>query len=141
MKYLVVKYIVLFLISWWCFGCVLQAVTLIERVVARQFLSYDLTEACLYWSTVKNIFEEGLLVIRVSIKSDRQPNISKPLSSCWTMHIPSKTLAQFCGTELSSSFPPEDSVTLISQTWKYSLQVWQKTKQWDQGSTEAIPRH
>ena len=148
-SFLVVKYIVLFLITWWCFGGVLQssnrksinscllapteryflncfgifwslleAVTLIERLVACRYLSHDLIEACQYWSTVKNIFQELLLVIQVSIKSDRQPNISKPLGRCWTMHISSKTLTQFCGTELSSSFPPEDSVTLISQTWK-----------------------
>ena len=129
-SFLVVKYIVSVLISWWCFGCVFQspnrksitsylltsteryflncfgnfwslpeAVTLIEPLVARQFLSRDLIEASQYWSVVKNIFEEGLLVIQVSIKFHRQPNISKPLGSCWTIYIPSKTLVQFCCTE------------------------------------------
>ena len=72
-SFLVMKYIVLFLINWWCFGCVLQsslrksissclltpteryflncfgnfrslleAVTLIEPLVVRQFLSHNL---------------------------------------------------------------------------------------------------
>ena len=48
---------------------------------------------------MKNIFEEGLLLIGVSIKSHTQPNISKPLGICWTIHILSKTPARFCGTQ------------------------------------------
>ena len=127
---LVVKYIVLFLIIWWCFGCVLQssnrksisyclltqtkryllncfgnvwshleAVDLIETLLTHRFLSHDLIEVSQYWSVVKNIFEEGLLVIQVSIKSGSQSSISKQLRSCWMIHIPLKTLAYFFGTE------------------------------------------
>ena len=108
-----VKYITLFLISWWCFECVLQssnrrsirsylltpmerhflncfhnflpilvAVTLIEPLVACRFLSNNLIEAYQCWSLVKNKFEIGLLVIWVTIKFYRQPNIFKLLCSC-----------------------------------------------------------
>ena len=111
--FVVVKCIVLFLISWWCFECVLQlsnrksirsyllrpmeryllscfnnflpiieALTLIEPLVARRFLSHNLIETFQHWSVVKNMFEIGLLVIRVTTKSYRQPNIFMPLVSC-----------------------------------------------------------
>ena len=111
--FVVVKCIVLFLISWWYFECVLQlsnrksirsyfltpmeryllncldtflpnieAVSPIEPLVARRFLSHNLIKTSQYLFVVKKIFEIGLLVIWVTTKSYRQPNIFKPLFSC-----------------------------------------------------------
>ena len=92
--FVVVKCIVLFLMSWWCFEYVLQlsnrksirsylltpmeryllncfdnflhnieAVSPIEPLVARWFLSHNLIKTSQYLSVVKKMFEIGLLVI------------------------------------------------------------------------------
>lgn len=77
-------------------------------------------ETSQYWFVVRNVFKEGLLVIRASrirarhnFVAHEQPSSHFPIfSNPWIVHL---------------------------ITWKCSLQVWQDTKQFNQENTAPLP--
>lgn len=85
-----------------------------------EFNSYSLIETSQYWFVVRNVFKEGLLVIRASrirarhnFVAHEQPSSHFPIfSNPWIVHL---------------------------ITWKCSLQVWQDTKQFNQENTAPLP--